>query len=65
MQVFSLLGKTKGKKEETGIGEGRKTSKGKDAKDHESEQPGMLEVERHVKEEGKNGDKYESKMAKQ
>ena len=56
MQVFSLLGTTKGKKEKTGIGEGRETNKGKEAKDHEGEQPGKLEVEIHVKEEGKNDD---------
>ena len=62
MQRDSVLGKVKGKREETGKGEGERTSKGKDREDQESRHPGKNEIEREVKEDGKDDGKDEGKV---
>ena len=59
---FSFLGKTQGKKEETGKGEEEGKGKGKDADDHESKHRGKIEVKNEVKEDDKDDGKNESKV---
>ena len=63
MQRNSVLGKDKGEKEETSKGEGEVKGKGKDGEDHESRHGGNVEVEKGVKENGKDDVKNEVKVS--
>ena len=62
MQRNSVLGKVYGKKEETGKGEGERTSKGECREDQESRHPGNNEIKREVNQDGEDEGKDEGKV---